>query len=552
MYRYDEFDHEFVSARVRQFKEQIDRRLKGALSEEEFRPIRLRNGLYLQLHAYMLRVAIPYGTLNSKQLRVLADIGDKYDKGYGHFTTRQNIQYNWIKLDQVADILADLAKVEMHAIQTSGNCIRNVTSDHLAGVAKDEIIDPRPIGETIRQWSSNHPEFSYLGRKFKIAVTGSKIDRAAIRSNDVGIELVEQNGKIGARVFAGGGLGRTPIIGKEIKPFIVLEELLSYLDAVLRVFNLLGRRDNKYKARIKILVEETGLEEFINLVEEEYAQNNGTQINVPKEEIARIEAYFQSPKLPNKDYAQLENQLQNQSFAAFFKNNAFAHKNDDYVALMISLKPIGGIPGDATGVQMRAIADIADEYSYGEIRISHTQNIVLPNVAKADLFEIWQKLGEYNLATANIGLISDIIACPGLDYCALATARAIPIAQEISKKFEQQNLQDEIGELGIKISGCINACGHHHIGNIGILGLEKAGRENYQITIGGDASENMSLGERLGPGIDADQVPDAILRLVNKYREHRTPNETFIETYRRIGIAEFQAAYLNGGENANN
>lgn len=552
MYRYDEFDHEFVSARVKQFKEQIDRRLSGALSEEEFRPIRLRNGLYLQLHAYMLRVAIPYGTLNSKQLRVLADIGDKYDKGYGHFTTRQNIQYNWIKLDKVADILADLAKVEMHAIQTSGNCIRNVTSDHLAGVAKDEIIDPRPIGETIRQWSSNHPEFSYLGRKFKIAVTGAKIDRAAIRSNDVGIELVEQNGKIGARVFAGGGLGRTPIIGKEIKPFIALEELLSYLDAVLRVFNLLGRRDNKYKARIKILVEETGLEEFINLVEEEYAQNNGTQINVPKEEIARIEAYFQSPQLANKDYAQLENQLQNQDFAAFVKNNAFAHKNDDYVALMISLKPIGGIPGDATGVQMRAIADIADEYSFGEIRISHTQNIVLPNVAKADLFEIWQKLGEYNLATANIGLISDIIACPGLDYCALATARAIPIAQEISKKFEQQNLQDEIGELGIKISGCINACGHHHIGNIGILGLEKAGRENYQITIGGDASENMSLGERLGPGIDADQVPDAILRLVNKYREHRTPNETFIETYRRIGIAEFQAAYLNGGENANN
>lgn len=552
MYRYDEFDQEFVTARVNQFKEQIERRLNGALTEEEFRPIRLRNGLYLQLHAYMLRVAIPYGTLNSNQLRVLADIGDKYDKGYGHFTTRQNIQYNWIKLDQVADILADLAKVEMHAIQTSGNCIRNVTSDHLAGVAKDEIIDPRPIGETIRQWSSNHPEFSYLGRKFKIAVTGAKIDRAAIRSNDVGIELVEQNGKIGARVFAGGGLGRTPIIGKEIKAFVELEELLSYLDAVLRVFNLLGRRDNKYKARIKILVEETGLEEFIRLVEEEYALNNGAQINVPKEEIARIEAYFASPQLPVREYSQLENQLQNQDFAAFVKNNTFAHKNDDYVALMVSLKPIGGIPGDATGVQMRAIADIADQYSFGEIRISHTQNIVLPYVAKADLFEIWQKLSEYNLATANIGLISDIIACPGLDYCALATARAIPIAQEISKKFEQQNLQDEIGQLGIKISGCINACGHHHIGNIGILGLEKAGRENYQITIGGDASENMSLGERLGPGIDADQVPDAILRLVNKYREHRTPNETFIETYRRIGIAEFQNAYLNGGENANN
>ncbi|MBN8647400.1 MAG: nitrite/sulfite reductase [Caulobacterales bacterium] len=552
MYRYDEFDHEFVCDRVNQFKEQIERRLKGALSEEEFRPIRLRNGLYLQLHAYMLRVAIPYGTLNSKQLRVLADIGDKYDKGYGHFTTRQNIQYNWIKLTDVADILADLAQVEMHAIQTSGNCIRNVTSDHLAGVAKDEIIDPRPIAETIRQWSSNHPEFSYLGRKFKIAVTGAKIDRAAIRSNDVGIELVEQNGKIGARVFAGGGLGRTPIIGKEIKPFVELEKLLSYLDAVLRVFNLLGRRDNKYKARIKILVEETGLEEFIRLVEEEYALNNGSQINVPKEEIARIEAYFASPKLPNREHINLENHIQNSEFAAFVKNNTFAHKNDDYVALMISLKPIGGIPGDATGVQMRAIADIADQYSFGEIRISHTQNIVLPYVAKADLFEIWRKLGEYNLATANIGLISDIIACPGLDYCALATARAIPIAQEISQKFAQQNLQDEIGQLGIKISGCINACGHHHIGNIGILGLEKAGRENYQITIGGDASENMSLGERLGPGIDGDQVPDAILRLVNKYRELRTSGESFIETYRRVGVADFQAAFLNGGENANN
>lgn len=552
MYRYDEFDHEFVSARVNQFKEQIERRLKGALTEEEFRPIRLRNGLYLQLHAYMLRVAIPYGTLNSKQLRVLADIGDKYDKGYGHFTTRQNIQYNWIKLTDVADILSDLAQVEMHAIQTSGNCIRNVTSDHLAGVAKDEVIDPRPIAETIRQWSSNHPEFSYLGRKFKIAVTGAKIDRAAIRSNDVGIELVEQNGKIGARVFAGGGLGRTPIIGKEIKPFVELEELLSYLDAVLRVFNLIGRRDNKYKARIKILVEETGLEEFIRLVEEEYALNNGSQINVPKEEIARIEAYFASPDLPVREYIQLENQLQNNDFAAFVKNNTFAHKNNDYVALMVSLKPIGGIPGDATGVQMRAIADIADEYSYGEIRISHTQNIVLPYVAKADLFDIWQKLSEHNLATANIGLISDIIACPGLDYCALATARAIPIAQEISQKFAAQNLQDEIGQLGIKISGCINACGHHHIGNIGILGLEKAGRENYQITIGGDASENMSLGERLGPGIDGDQVPDAILRLVNKYRELRTEGESFIETYRRVGVADFQAAFLNGGENANN
>jgi sulfite reductase (NADPH) hemoprotein beta-component len=556
MYRYDEFDAEFVNARTTQFAEQVERRIKGALTEEEFRPIRLRNGLYLQLHAYMLRVAIPYGTLNSAQMRVLANIAQTYDKGYGHFTTRQNIQFNWVKLQDVPQILRELAKVEMHAIQTSGNCIRNVTADHLAGIARDEVTDPRYIGELIRQWSSNHPEFSYLGRKFKIAVTGSKIDRAAIRSNDVGIELHEINGEIGARVFAGGGLGRTPIIGKAVKDFVPLNQLLAYLDALLRVFNTLGRRDNKYKARIKILVQETGLEEIIRLIDQEFANIDANLVNVSNVEIERIERYFAPPLLPKRENGNFETAQTNQDFATFVKNNTHAHKNDDYLAISVSLKPIGGIPGDANVAQMNAIADLAEIYSQGEIRISHTQNVVLPYVAKVDLFALWQKLGEFGLASANIGLISDIIACPGLDYCALATARSIPIAQDIANHFADKKRAQDIGEISIKISGCINACGHHHIGNIGILGLEKAGRENYQITIGGDASENMALGERLGPGIDGDQVPQTIERIINTYQSLRQDKETFIETYRRIGIEVFRNSYNQKEnlevENANN
>lgn len=550
MYRYDEFDQTFVNERTAQFKEQINRRISGALSEDEFRPIRLRNGLYLQLHAYMLRVAIPYGTLNSAQMRVLADIAKKYDKDYGHFTTRQNIQYNWVKLSDTAAILEDLAKVQMHAIQTSGNCIRNVTADHFAGVAKDEILDPRPIAEIVRQWSTNHPEFLYLPRKFKIAVTGAPSDRAVIQAHDIGLQIVEQDGEVGCKVFVGGGLGRTPVQGKAVRDFIELPNLLAYLEAILRVYNAEGRRDNKYKARIKILVNETGLDEFKARVEAEYAKFDAAQVDIDEVEIARINAYFKPIELATRSEtpASLIDNLKQKDFADFIANNTNPHKIDGYVSVIVSLKPIGGTPGDATSEQMYAAADLADKYSYGELRISHAQNIILPNVAKEDLFALYQELGKFGLATNNAGLISDIIACPGLDYCALATARSIPIAQEISKKFADSELQNDIGKLGIKISGCINACGHHHVGNIGILGLEKSGRENYQITIGGDATENFSLGERLGPGIDAEDVPDTIERIVNVYRDLRINNEEFIETYRRIGIEKFREAYANISE----
>lgn len=557
MYRYDEFDAAFVKERVEQFKDQVKRRLDGSLSEDEFRPIRLRNGVYLQLHAYMLRIAIPYGTLDSNQMRTLAYIAKKYDRNYGHFTTRQNIQFNWIKLAEVGDILDDLAKVQMHAIQTSGNCIRNVTSDHFAGVAKDEVADPRPIAELIRQWSSNHPEFLYLPRKFKIAVTGAAHDRAAIRAHDIGIELVKNGDELGAKIIAGGGLGRTPIIGKVINEFVSLDNLLGYLEAVLRVYNAEGRRDNKYKARIKILLTETGKDEFIQRVNEEYAKSNKSSVDVPKEEIERINSYFKPKELPVRDNADAklnEAIAANEEFAQFINHNSNAHKNDDYVSIVVSLKPKGGIPGDATSEQIEFMANLADKYSQSELRITHTQNVVLPYVAKDEALALYNELKEQSLATANVGLISDIIACPGLDYCALATARSIPIAQAISNRFGSAQDQEDIGELNIKISGCINACGHHHIGNIGILGLEKAGRENYQITIGGDASEHMALGERLGPGIDADQVPDTIERIVNTYRELREDGEKFIETYRRVGIEKFREAYSakNEVENANN
>jgi sulfite reductase (NADPH) hemoprotein beta-component len=549
MYRYDEFDAAFVAARTAEFKDQIARRLSGGLSEDEFRPLRLRNGLYLQLHAYMLRIAIPYGTMTSEQLRTLANIGSKYDRDYGHFTTRQNIQFNWISLTDVGEILDELAKVQMHAIQTSGNCIRNVTADHFAGVAKDEIADPRPVAELIRQWSTNHPEFLYLPRKFKIAVTGAKADRAAIRSHDIGIQLIENEaGVIGAKIFAGGGLGRTPIVGKVIKEFVSIDNLLGYLEAVLRVYNVEGRRDNKYKARIKILVAETGLEEFIEAVESEYALSNKSLVDVSQEAIDQISKYFKGPSLRARKNSRetLATDMNSSSeFANFVQTNTNAHKNDDYVSVVVSLKPIGGIPGDATSKQMHALADLADKYSSSELRVTHTQNIVLPNIAKDELLPFWTALCEHNLATANVGLISDIIACPGMDYCTLATARSINIAQDISLRFSDAKVQRDIGNLGIKISGCINACGHHHIGNIGILGLEKSGRENYQITIGGDATLNMEMGERLGPGIDGDKVPETIERIVNLYRDLREGNEEFIDTYRRIGIDRFRQAYSN-------
>ncbi|MGF1626861.1 MAG: nitrite/sulfite reductase [Alphaproteobacteria bacterium] len=548
MYRYDEFDERFVRERVAQFRDQVARRLDGALTEEEFRPLRLKNGLYLQLHAYMLRVAVPYGTLSARQMRQLATIADRWDRGYGHFTTRQNIQFNWPKLRDVPDILEALADVEMHAIQTSGNCIRNVTADHFAGVAADEVEDPRPTAELIRQWSSLHPEFAWLPRKFKIAVTGAEHDRAAIKVHDIGLRILRHpdTREIGYEVVVGGGLGRTPMIGKVVRDFLPRAELLAYLEAIMRVYNLEGRRDNKYKARVKILVHEIGTEEFVRRVEEEYARLDGPTVNADPEEVERIAAYFAPPAyetLPAPSHKLATQKAVNPAFARFVDNNIFPHRVPGYAAVTVSLKPVGQAPGDATADQMRAVADLADRYSFGEIRVTHIQNLVLAHVRQDDLFDLWQGLVEADLASANAGLVTDIIACPGLDYCALATARSIPIAQAIARRFADEDRQREIGPLGIKISGCINACGHHHVGHIGILGLEKKGIENYQITLGGDATETAALGERLGPGIDAEAVPDAIERIVAVYLDSRTDGEAFIETVRRIGLDPFKRAF---------
>ena len=548
MYRYDEFDDTFVRERVAQFRDQVARRLSGAITEDEFKPLRLKNGLYLQLHAYMLRIAIPYGTFSSRQMRQLAHIADTYDRGYGHFTTRQNIQFNWPKLKDVPDILGLLADVEMHAIQTSGNCIRNVTADQFAGVAADEIEDPRPVAELIRQWSSAHPEFSYLPRKFKIAVTGAKHDRAAVLVHDIGLRVVKNTaGEAGYEIIVGGGLGRTPMIGKVVRDFLPKGDLLAYLEALMRVYNAEGRRDNKYKARVKILVHEIGIEDFRARVEAEFDALERATINADPAEQARIAAYFAPPPyeaLPAQDGELAAQREANPAFAEWLDINAFPHKQPGYAAVTISLKPIGGIPGDITGEQMRAVADLAERYSFGEIRATHAQNLVLPYVRERDLLALWQALGDAGLATANAGLVTDIIACPGLDYCALATARSIPIAQAISLRFADPARQREIGELGIKISGCINACGHHHVGHIGILGLEKRGEESYQITLGGDATENAAIGEILGPGLSADEVPDAIERLVEAYLASRQPGESFIEAVRRLGPAPFKAAFL--------
>ncbi|WP_150287564.1 nitrite/sulfite reductase [Rhabdaerophilum calidifontis] len=547
MYRYDEFDDAFVRDRVAQFRDQVTRRLSGGLTEDEFKPLRLKNGVYLQLHAYMLRIAIPYGTLSARQMRQLARIAETYDRGYGHFTTRQNLQFNWPKLRDIPDILELLADVGMHCIQTSGNCIRNVTADHFAGVAADEIEDPRPVAELIRQWSSLHPEFDYLPRKFKIAVTGATHDRAAILAHDVGIAIVRNAaGEIGYRIIVGGGLGRTPMIGKVVREFLPKPELLAYLEAMMRVYNLEGRRDNKYKARVKILVHEIGIEEFRARVEAEYATIDGSATNADPAEAARIAAYFAPPAyetLPAESPAFAAAKAANPAFAAWVENNVFPHRQPGYAALTISLKAIGQPPGDASAAQMRAVADLAERYSFGEIRVTHHQNLVLPHVRQADLFALWQALGAADLAEANVGLITDIIACPGLDYCALATARSIPIAQALAKRFADPARQREIGPLEIKISGCINACGHHHVGHIGILGLEKRGAESYQITLGGDATENAALGEIIGPGIAAEAVPDAIERLVETYLALREKDEPFIAAIRRLGLAPFKAAF---------
>ncbi len=547
MYRYDEFDRTAVLDRVKQFRGQVKRRLDGALTEDQFKPLRLMNGVYLQLHAYMLRVAIPYGTLSSVQMRKLAHIARVYDKGYGHFTTRQNIQFNWPKLRDIPDILDELATVEMHAIQTSGNCIRNVTADHYAGAAVDEIEDPRPTAELLRQWSTFHPEFSFLPRKFKIAVTGAPNDRAAIQLHDIGIALVRNEaGETGYRIYAGGGQGRTPILAKLMRDFLPKEDLLSYVDAILRVYNQLGRRDNLYKARIKILVHETGAEDFRRLVETEFeAIKAHSPVTLPAAEVDRIVEYFAPPgfeTLGDDDEDLNAAMDRDPAFAQWVEANTVAHRQPGYTFANISLKPIGGIPGDASAEQMDAVAGLAERFGFDEIRVSHEQNLVLPHIRKKDLYALWQGLTKHGLATPNLGQISDIIACPGLDYCNLANARAIPIAQEISTRFADLDRQTHIGELKIKISGCINACGHHHVGHIGILGVDKKGVEHYQITLGGSADENAAIGDIVGPAFGEAEVPGAIETIVETYLDHRADDERFVDTYRRIGLAPFKEA----------
>ncbi len=553
MYQYDQYDQAMVEARVAEFRDQARRRLEGKLTEDQFKPLRLMNGLYLQLHAYMLRVAIPYGTLNSRQMAMLADIADKYDRGYGHFTTRQNIQYNWIKLETCADALADLATVEMHAIQTSGNCIRNISADHFAGAAADEVTDPRPYAELLRQWSSFHPEFTYLPRKFKIAVIASAKDRAAMRLHDIGIRIVSRDGAIGAEFYAGGGMGRTPMIAPLIRDFVPIDQLITYAEAALRVYNRYGRRDNKYKARIKILVHELGAAEYTRQVEEEFAHLLSVGVEPPREELARIAAHFADPPFRDASESWDLERLQNEAakdpslrwddgFGQWVRRNTHAHKAPGYVSAVISLKPVGGIPGDATSDQMRLVARLARDYSFDEVRVMHTQNLLLPHVAIADLPALWAALDAAGLASPNMDTIEDIIACPGLDYCSLANARSIPLAQRISERFAQSGRTDMVGELKLKISGCINACGHHHAGHIGILGVDKKGRENYQLSLGGSEAEDVSLAKITGPGFDEDGVIAAVEKVTDVYLAARTEGERFLDTYRRIGMEPFKEA----------
>lgn len=539
MYKYDTYDQAMVDARVEEFRDQVRRRLEGHITEDQFKPLRLMNGLYLQLHAYMLRVAIPYGTLNSAQMRMLGDIADKYDRGYGHFTTRQNIQYNWIKLEDAPDILADLASVEMHAIQTSGNCIRNTTSDQYAGAAADEVVDPRPYAELIRQWSTFHPEFSFLPRKFKMAVIASDTDRAAMKLHDIGIQIVKNAaGEIGAAFYVGGGMGRTPMIAPCINPFVPIDQFITYSEACLRVYNRYGRRDNKYKARIKILVHELGKEEYTRQVEAEFAHLLSQNIEPPLAELERIKAMFADP--PFEAGAPDALDRSDPDFALWVDNNCLAHKQPGYIAATISLKPVGGIPGDATGEQIRLMADLGKQYSFDELRVTHAQNIVLPHVRKADLYALWQVLEANGLGTANLDLVGDIIACPGLDYCSLANARSIPVAQKISQRLAAK--QQEIGELKLKISGCINACGHHHAGHIGILGVDRKGVENYQLLLGGSEAADTSLGTITGPGFDEDGIVDAVEKATAVYLSNKEGQERFLDTYRRIGMAPFKEA----------
>ena len=539
MYRYDEFDAQFVAERGVQFRHQVERRLSGELTEDQFKPLRLMNGLYLQLHAYMLRVAIPYGTLASRQLRKLAYIARRYDKGFGHFTTRTNIQFNWIKLTDVPDILAELAEVEMHCIQTSGNCIRNVTADHFAGAARDEIEDPRPLAEIIRQWSSLHPEFSFLARKFKIAVGASARDRAALQFHDMAVEIVRSaQGRIGYKVLAGGGMGRTPYLAQVVNDFVEREDILAYLEAVMRVYNQDSSRDNLHKQRIKILVNAIGIEEMRARVDREFEEikRMGT-LALPAEELARIAAYFAAPAFETLPDAMPAGDA---DFEAWKATNLHLHRAPGYAIATVSLKAVGQVPGDASAEQLEGLADLMDEFGLTEIRVSHEQNLVLPHVRKVDLPAIFARLQALNLAAPNAGLVSDIIACPGLDYCDLANARSIPVAQDIAKRFADLSRQHEIGDLKIKISGCINACGHHHAGHIGILGVDKKGVEYYQLLLGGSGAEDASIGQIMGPGFAAHEITDAVERVVDLYLKIRAPGERFLDTYRRIGMEPFK------------
>lgn len=552
MYAYTNFDRDFLAERNAQFRAQVERRIDGSLTEDEFKPLRLMNGLYLQLHAYMLRVAIPYGTLNGAQMRTLALIADRWDKGYSHFTTRQNIQYNWPELRDVPDMLDALGEVGMHAIQTSGNTIRNVTADHFAGAAAEEVADPRPVAELIRQWSTDHPEFQFLPRKFKVAVTGSAQDRAVTAAHDIGLRLVEREGEIGATVLVGGGLGRTPMIGKVLSDFVALDDLLPYLEAVVAVYNLLGRRDNKYKARIKITVHENGIDEIRRLVDAEFVSRKAAFNGADMALLDKIKADFAMPDFV-EGIAEFEAQYAaDPLFRSFVDTNAVDHKHPDHTILTVSLKAHGATPGDATSDQMRVLAEMAEAYAHDELRISHEQNVILPHLPKRHLRAVYDALSSVGLATANIGLASDIIACPGMDYCALATARSIPVAQQIATRFDALKLEHEVGPLKIKISGCINACGHHHVGHIGILGLDRAGVESYQITLGGDGGPDAVIGERAGPGFAYDDIVDAIERLVRAYLAIRNgAEETFLETYKRTGSAPFKSALYPTESRAN-
>ena len=544
MYRYDQYDHQIVKERVAQFRDQVKRRIADELTEDEFRPLRLQNGLYMQRHAYMLRVAIPYGLLSSTQMRMLGHIARKYDRGYGHFTTRQNIQYNWIELEKSPDILADLATVEMHAIQTSGNCIRNITSDEFCGVAADELIDPRPFAEILRQWSTFHPEFAWLPRKFKIAINAATHDRAAVQIHDIGLNVIRNEaGELGFQILAGGGMGRTPILGSVVRQFLPWQHLLTYVEAIMRVYNEYGRRDNKYKARIKILVKALGIEEFTRQVEQEWLDLQDAPSTITQEELDRVTSYFAPPayeKLSNDESALLALRTEHKAFSNWVQRNVKPHKVSGYAIVTLSLKKTGTPPGDATAEQIDFIADLSDRYSFGELRVTHEQNLVLADVKQAELFALWQEAKEHGLATPNIGLLTDIICCPGGDFCSLANAKSIPIAEAIAERFDNIDFQHDIGDIELNISGCINACGHHHVGSIGILGVDKDGSEWYQVSIGGAQGNQSSIGKIIGPSFSAKQMPEVVGRILEVYVRDRFEDERFIDTVRRLGIDPFK------------